>query len=102
MSHRPDEWARVNEVFEGARALPADRRAAYLASACGGDAALRQEVETLLASHERAKSFLETPAVVRVDETTMTNRLEGQRIGAYQIAARIARAGWAKCIARAT
>ena len=62
MSHRPDEWARVKELFEGARALPADARREYLASACGGDEALRQEVETLLASHERAKSFLETPA----------------------------------------
>ena len=93
MSLRPDEWARVKEVFDGARALPTDRRASYLASACGGDAALRQEVEMLLASHEHSRSFLETPAELRVDETTMTNRLDGQRIGAYQIVSRIGAGG---------
>ena len=34
------------------------RRSAYLAGACGGDAALRQRAEALLASHEQAGSFL--------------------------------------------
>ena len=46
----------------------------------------------LLASHERAASFLETPAVL-FDDTLMTRSLEGQRIGAYQIAARIGAGG---------
>ena len=45
----PKDWPRVDDVFEGARALPADRRLAYLAERCGGDEALRQEVESLLA-----------------------------------------------------
>ena len=45
----PKDWPRVGDVFEGARALPADRRPAYLAERCGGDEALRQEVESLLA-----------------------------------------------------
>jgi hypothetical protein len=42
------------------RALSADARASYLAKACGGNEAVQQEVELLLKSHERAKSFLET------------------------------------------
>src|SRR3954452_18615942 len=42
---------------------PADR-AAYLDEACAGDAARRQRVETLLASHGTA-GFLETPAIRR-------------------------------------
>ena len=65
----PDNWARVKEVFAGARPLPADRRAAYLAEACDGNEVLRQEVECLLSSDERAKSFLEAPAVVRGGDT---------------------------------
>jgi len=87
-----DNWPRLKEVFAGARALPADRRPAYLAEACGGDDALREEVESLLASDQRAESFLEAPAVVGGD-TSMTRSLEGQRIGPYQLASRIGAGG---------
>jgi serine/threonine protein kinase len=38
-------------------------RAAYLDEACGADAALRQRVEALLRSHERAADFMEVPVV---------------------------------------
>jgi serine/threonine protein kinase/Tol biopolymer transport system component len=89
----PDNWARVKEVFAGARALPADRRPAYLAEACDGNEALRQEVESLLSSDERAKGFLEAPAVARGGDTRVTRSLEGQRIGPYQIASRIGAGG---------
>jgi hypothetical protein len=36
-----------------------DERSAYLAAACDGNEALRQEVESLLSSDDRGKSFLE-------------------------------------------
>ena len=62
MSFGPDEWTRLKEVFDGARALPAAARPAYLARACGDSEAMRAEVERLLASHEEAASFLEAPA----------------------------------------
>ena len=88
----PEAWPRLKEVFEGARALALDARPAYLAAACNGDEALRQEVETLLASHARAASFLETPAVL-FDDTCGRKSLEGQRLGLYQIAARIGTGG---------
>jgi serine/threonine protein kinase len=88
----PEAWPRLKEVFAGARALASDARPAYLAAACDGDAALRREVEMLLASHERAASFLETPAVL-FDDTVLAPSLAGQRIGVYQIAARIGSGG---------
>ena len=59
-----EDWLRLKEVFEGARALPAERRPAYLAAACHDNPALRLAVEQLLASHERATTFLERPAVL--------------------------------------
>ena len=93
MALPPYDWQRLKEVFAGARVLPADRRPAYLVASCGGNAALRQEVESLLASEERAKSFLEAPAVVRGDDTSVTRSLEGQRIGPYQIVSRIGAGG---------
>jgi hypothetical protein len=72
-----EAWPRLKELFEGARALALDARPAYLAAACGRDEALRQEVETLLASYDRATSFLETPAVL-FDDAMSTKSLEGQ------------------------
>jgi hypothetical protein len=51
MTLRPEDWPRLKEVFEGARALQADARPAYVAVACGSDEALRHEIETLIASH---------------------------------------------------
>jgi formylglycine-generating enzyme required for sulfatase activity/serine/threonine protein kinase len=41
-------WRRLTDVFEGARSLSAERRAAYLDEACAGDSELRREVEELL------------------------------------------------------
>jgi serine/threonine protein kinase/Tol biopolymer transport system component len=92
---RTDNWARLKEVFAGARALPADRRPTFLAEACGGDDALREEVESLLASDQRAKSFLEAPAVVRGDNACDQARLmmEGQRLGVYQVQALLGAGG---------
>jgi serine/threonine protein kinase len=48
----PERWAQVKEIFAGAFPLPPDRRSAFLDGACGGDAALRSEVERLLAGSE--------------------------------------------------
>src|SRR5262249_25626894 len=38
-------------------------RAAYLDQACGADASLRQRVEALFRSHERAATFMDVPVV---------------------------------------
>ncbi len=91
MTLPPDHWPRLKEVFADARALPADLRAAYLTEACGGNEALRREVESLLASDPHAKSFLETPAVLLAD--TGARRLAGQRVGPYQITSWIGAGG---------
>jgi serine/threonine protein kinase len=81
----PYDRQRLKEVFAGARALPASDRQAYLSAACAGNEALRQEVESLLASDEGAKSFLESPAVVWGDGTPGQLMIEGRRLGAYQV-----------------
>jgi hypothetical protein len=41
---------------------PADERDALVDEVCAGDAELRAEVESLLASHGRAEEFLESTA----------------------------------------
>jgi non-specific serine/threonine protein kinase len=91
----PDEdWLRLKEVFEGARTLPADSRPAYLAAACHDNPALRQEVEQLLASHERARTFLEKP-VMLFDDKIGTKKLPHvpAYIGRYRITATLGEGG---------
>ena len=55
-------WERVEAIYHAALPLAADERAAYLAGACGGDAALLREVSTLLAADVGAEDFLREPA----------------------------------------
>lgn len=50
------------EIFVETMDLDAESRARRLASRCGGDAALRAEVESLLAAHDGAARRMETPA----------------------------------------
>ena len=61
----PQQYERVREIFLAARDLSEPRRSTYLAEACGGDAPLRAEVESLLANDAQAASFLKTPALGR-------------------------------------
>jgi tetratricopeptide (TPR) repeat protein len=64
MTYEPDVWARIKDVFDGARGLAVADRPAFVASACAGDTALQNEVERLLAAHQLAGSFLQAPAVL--------------------------------------
>ena len=87
-----EAWPRLKEAFEGARALASDARPAYLAEVCNGDEALRREVELLLAHHDQAASFLETPAMPLAD-SLVAKSLAGQCIGPYQVSALIGTGG---------
>jgi eukaryotic-like serine/threonine-protein kinase len=58
----PAEWARVKEVFFAAHDLAVHEQPGFLSRACAGDARLRHEVESLLASDAAAGSFCEVPA----------------------------------------
>ena len=43
-------WGQINEIYDRALDLCGDERAGFLAEACGDDADLRREVESLLAA----------------------------------------------------
>ncbi len=64
------------------------QRLAYLAEACGGDAALRVEVEELLRADE-AQGFLSGPALAPVPAEQ-----EGERIGRYKLLQEIGEGGF--------
>jgi tetratricopeptide (TPR) repeat protein/tRNA A-37 threonylcarbamoyl transferase component Bud32/TolB-like protein len=59
----PDRWREIERVFHAALERPENHRAAFLDQACAGDAALRHEVDSLLAQGEHGASFIESPAL---------------------------------------
>jgi len=58
----PERWGKVESIFHKALEAEESRRAAVLEESCAGDEDLRREVESLLAHHSEAGSFIEKPA----------------------------------------
>lgn len=82
------DWQQVKDIFDDALRQSAETRAQFISDACGRNEDLRTEVESLLASHQSAETFLETPAVIKVAANLLPdeNRLaEGQVLGHYEI-----------------
>src|SRR5262245_11005718 len=71
-------WGQIKEIYDRALDLCGDERESFLAEACGGDDDLRREVESLLAAHDDAGTFLQAPAIevvareIVADEFTST------------------------------
>jgi predicted Ser/Thr protein kinase len=57
-------WARIADLFDRALSVRDEDRAAWLIAICGSDAALHDEVSSLLRVHERAGAFLTTPVSI--------------------------------------
>ncbi len=57
----PEQYERVRQIFLEARETRGEEREEFLRRACGSDAILRAEVESLLANDEQADSFLQSP-----------------------------------------
>src|SRR5262245_21720085 len=55
----PERWQAVKALLDGALRRSPGERSAFLVEACGADAALRAEVESLLAVGDGASGFLE-------------------------------------------
>ena len=58
-----ERWKRVDELLQAALQVPAERQEEFLRQQCGGDAELLEEVRSLLTSHRKAGSFLESPGL---------------------------------------
>jgi serine/threonine protein kinase len=91
-----ERWQRIKELFHAALAVEAYQRAAFLDTACAGDPSLREEVEALLVSDEKAKDFIARPAVEMAAESLASNGVDsmnGRRIGPYKIIREIGHGG---------
>jgi len=90
----PERWQQVKLGLEVAMALSGPMRAAYLDRVGAKDPALRAELESLLASDERAGgTFLEQPAAAAIEASRSNNRHTGRRLGPYRLVEQIGSGG---------
>jgi len=92
----PARWRRVEEIYQAAAERQPEERAAFLAVACGGDADLQREVESLLAQPS-ADGMLDGPAWEPEAGGGLppeAARLSvGQRVSHYQIQEKLGEGG---------
>jgi len=87
------EHERLKEILaEAAGKETPEARVAYLDAACQGDAALRQQVEALLAAHARAGDFLEQSVIPPAEKPIGEG--PGTRIGRYKLLEKIGEGGF--------
>ena len=83
----PERWEQINKLYYAALQVEATEREHFLEESCQGDVDLRTEVETLLATHEKAGEFLGNPAIDEVARQVAEepSLLVGRQLGPYQV-----------------
>jgi len=92
----PEQYTQIGELYHRLLARPVDQRAAVLEEACAGDDTLREEIMSLLAAHDAAASFIETPAIeAAAASLTADHRriVPGRWIGPYEVRVLLGRGG---------
>ena len=103
MTTTPELLRRAEELLFTLSSLPADQRARAAEDACRGEAALADEVRSLLAHADRLGTFLEEPALgtdfavlpatARDEGGAEQDEMVGSTVGHYRIERRIASGG---------
>ena len=81
----PERWRLLETLFHKASDLDPDHRSNFLDQACGDDAGLRSDVESLLRSADQTLGYLEQPAVEAAREIASEAPLAGRLIGPWRI-----------------
>src|SRR6266496_2085381 len=92
----PARFQTIEEIFRAALDQKSDQVGAFLETACEGDELLRRKVEALLASRQRAASFIQTSPVglaTKIIQNGQADLLVGQVFGHYKISKRIGAGG---------
>ncbi len=92
-----EKWQKINEIFDVALQLNPTQRQEYVNYACGDDADLLSEVESLL-ENAGDSDFMKAPAVGEVvdeiiEEIKPKTALKGQQLSHYKILSEIAKGG---------
>ena len=89
-----ERWQQVKRLLDEAIALDPSMREVFLANRCATDEELREEVESLLSSHDEAGTgFLKKPAIDLKTAAAVAPARSGRRIGVYQIIEEIGHGG---------
>ncbi len=99
----PERWRQVTAIFHAALTREEAERAAFVASRCGNDPALRREVEAMVAAHQNADGFGEPPlfavgAAAALDPAPPgadrpMNLPPGTKLGAFEVLALVGAGG---------
>jgi len=97
VSH-PPEWSRVKAVFHAALEQTPAVRGTFVADACGSDAGLRREVESLLGAHDAAGDFATQDPLAALTTASLhelaasdPDLAPGSRLGIYDLVELIGR-----------
>jgi serine/threonine protein kinase len=92
---KPERWQQLKQIFQSALERDPAERSAFLNQACGGDAELRGEVESLISSHDEAGHSVEVMAAEAATKmlSDQARSIEGKQIEHYQVLSRIGRGG---------
>ncbi len=90
-----ERWQKVKALFDVVSELAPLEREKFLARSCGADDDLRRDVEKLLASSDKAESFMESPAAKEVVSRIIEpkNLAAGVSFGHYEIVRQIGAGG---------
>ena len=91
---KAERFKQIDELFEAALEMEPAERAAFLGQACASDEESRRKVEALLAADQKARDFIEAPALEiaarglaeeQARSSNQTCLVAGRRIDHYEI-----------------
>jgi serine/threonine protein kinase/Tol biopolymer transport system component len=97
-SENSDHWNRVEQLFHAALEQPVEGRGGFLDRACGSDADLRRELDSLVRASGSGDALLERPAIaqmglVGVRASERSAWIPGTIVGHYRIMERLGAGG---------
>ena len=63
----PERWKKINEILDTVSAIAPEKRAEFIAEACGADLVLRKDIEALISAQKevQAGNFMTSPAFIK-------------------------------------
>jgi serine/threonine protein kinase/Flp pilus assembly protein TadD len=94
---KPERWQKLDQLFHSALECSSGERDAFVAEACQDDDVMRQDLQSMIAHHRQAGSFIEQPAFEMAAEAMAqddsSDSLIGKSVGSYQIQKMLDRGG---------
>jgi tetratricopeptide (TPR) repeat protein len=87
------DWAKLQEIFWSARALPAHEREAFLAGACADDEAALNQLQRMLAADATGSGLLDRAPALFTPLAQTTATLPDERVGPYIVGEELGRGG---------